>query len=74
MALFGCLCLNCRTITEPVEASRVVYTGDSLRRDVMPAKGLGMAAVWINRDDVPPKNISVKPDLIISDLQDVLTI
>ena len=57
-----------------VDVSRVVYIGDSLRRDVTAAKGFGMAAVWIERDDIPLKEISVKPDLIISDLQDVLTI
>lgn len=57
-----------------VDVSRVVYIGDSLRRDVTAAKGFGMAAVWIERDDIPAKEISVKPDLIISDLQDVLTI
>jgi hypothetical protein len=35
---------------------------------------LEMAAVWINRDDSLARKFSVKPDLIISDLQDVLTI
>lgn len=74
LALLGCLCLNCRTITEPVEISRVVYIGDSLGRDITAAKGLGMAAIWINRDNTPAREISVKPDIIISDLQDVLTL
>ena len=57
-----------------VDISRVVYIGDSLRRDVTGAKGFGMAAIWIEQDNVPVKEISIKPDLTISDLQDVLTI
>ncbi len=55
-----------------VDVSRVVYIGDSLRRDVAGAKSLGMAAVWIQQDQVSKKYLSVKPDLTISDLQDVL--
>jgi len=57
-----------------VDVSRVVYIGDSLRRDVAGAKSLGMAAIWIQQDQVSEKDISVKPDLIISDLQDVLLV
>jgi len=55
-----------------VDISRVVYIGDSLRRDVAGAKSLGMAAIWIQQDRISEKYISVKPDLTISDLQDVL--
>jgi len=57
-----------------VGVCRVVYIGDSLRRDVAGAKSLGMAAVWIQQDQVSEKDISVKPDLIISDLQDILLV
>lgn len=57
-----------------VDVSRVVHIGDSLRRDVAGAKSFGMAAVWIQQDHVSEKDISVKPDLIISDLQDVLLV
>jgi HAD superfamily hydrolase (TIGR01549 family) len=63
-----------------VDVARVVYIGDSLRRDVAGAKSLGMAAIWIQRDQISEgswragsqRDISVKPDLTISDLQDVL--
>jgi len=63
-----------------VDVPRVVYIGDSLRRDVAGAKSLGMAAIWIQRDHLSEcsqraraqTDISVKPDLAVSDLRDVL--
>jgi HAD superfamily hydrolase (TIGR01549 family) len=57
-----------------VDVSKTVYIGDSLRRDVAGAKSLGIAAIWIQQDRISEKYISVKPDLIISDLQDVLLV
>ena len=57
-----------------VDVSKAVYIGDSLRRDVAGAKSLGIAAIWIQQDRISEKYISVKPDLIISDLQDVLLV
>lgn len=57
-----------------VDVSRVVYIGDSLRRDIAGAKSLGMEAIWIQQNQVSEKDIPVKPDLIISDLQDVLLV
>ena len=60
--------------TFDVDVPRVVYIGDSLRRDVAGAKSIGMAAVWIQQDQVSEEDIPVKPDLIISDLQDVLLV
>ena len=57
-----------------MDVSKAVYIGDSLRRDVAGAKRLGMVAVWIQQDQVSEKDISVRPVLIISDLQDVLLV
>jgi putative hydrolase of the HAD superfamily/5'-nucleotidase len=37
------------------EDSRVLFVGDSLRRDIDPAKGLGLATLWVNtRGEVSP--------------------
>ena len=54
-----------------VDMSKVVYIGDSFRRDVAGAKNFGISAIWIqqgqsiNFDDV-------KPDLVVNDLCDLL--
>ena len=49
----------------------MVYVGDSIRRDVAGAKGVGMAAVWIRRDAPPTGAGSAPPDLTIDDLRDL---
>lgn len=55
-----------------VERSKVVYVGDSLRRDVAGAKAAGLSAVWISNDRSPAGDGAVQPDLIIRDLSDLL--
>jgi HAD superfamily hydrolase (TIGR01549 family) len=55
-----------------VDNSKMVYIGDSLRRDVAGAKNFGMSAIWIQRDGACAAGITVQPDLIVSDLQEIL--
>jgi len=55
-----------------VEVSKVVYIGDSLRRDIAGAQSIGMATVWIQPDQIDRESLAIKPDLIVDDLKDVL--
>jgi HAD superfamily hydrolase (TIGR01662 family) len=56
-----------------VDAGRAVYVGDSWKRDVVGAQAVGIKTVWIvNRDWPIPAN-GPHPDLIISDLRELLT-
>ena len=56
-----------------VPANRILHVGQSIYHDVLPAKGLGMGAVWVNRPS-PRANVgAVKPaqgdpDLTVPDL------
>ena len=45
--------------------------GDSRRRDVAGAKGVGLAAVWIRRGEPPTGAESARPGLTIDDLRDL---
>jgi putative hydrolase of the HAD superfamily/5'-nucleotidase len=45
--------------------SRVLFVGDSLARDIEPAKALGLATAWINpRGEVSPYADYILPDLL----------
>lgn len=55
------------------DPSDVVCIGDSLQRDIAGAKKAGMATVWIQNGEVSETNPSVQPDIVINDLQDILT-
>jgi len=55
-----------------VEAESIVYIGDSPDRDVVGAKSVGMASVWIENNKRCLSENHPKPDLIISDLVDIL--
>lgn len=55
-----------------VDRSKIVFVGDSLRRDIAGAKAVGLSAVWIGAgleglDDSHPR-----PDWVIRDLRDLL--
>jgi len=55
-----------------MDRSRILFVGDSLKRDIRGAKSVGLSAVWIDRglrniDDVDPR-----PDRVIKDLRDLL--
>ncbi len=51
----------------PAEA---VYVGDSLSKDVVGAKTIGMRAVWANYDSCPPRE-GTAPDAVISSLPEL---
>ncbi len=53
-----------------VGVSKVVYIGDSFRRDVTGARNIGMSAVWIRHGQVL-EECNICPDLIINDLRDL---
>jgi phosphoglycolate phosphatase-like HAD superfamily hydrolase len=55
-----------------VDASKAVYIGDRLIKDVAGAKNFGMSAIWIRQEDACQEDMVVEPDLIVNDLSDVL--
>jgi HAD superfamily hydrolase (TIGR01549 family) len=55
-----------------VERSKVVFVGDSLRYDIAGANATGMAAIWICADESHDGQDVEGPDLVISDLRDLL--
>lgn len=48
----------------------VVFAGDSLDRDIIPAKGLGLATVWI----APPGSAHPAADRVIATLPELATL
>ena len=54
-----------------VDVSKMVYIGDSYRRDIVGAISFGMSAIWIRPNQVFEIG-TFEPDLIINDLSDVL--
>ena len=56
-----------------VERSRIVFVGDSLTRDILGAKAVGLSAVWINPDGSSKVDENVPdPDLVVQDLRDLM--
>ena len=57
-----------------IDASRIVYIGDSFRRDVQGAKNIGISAIWINHgnDDCELSSVLLYPDITIEDLTDAV--
>src|SRR5256712_12181722 len=55
-----------------VPAAAVLHVGDSLEADVGGAKKLGMAAAWVNRTGAPLRAESVRPDIVVRNLQELL--
>jgi HAD superfamily hydrolase (TIGR01549 family) len=54
------------------DISKVVYIGDSLRRDIVGAGNFGMSSIWIGDESLIEIDESVRPDHIVSDLRDLL--
>jgi len=54
------------------DISKVVYIGDSLRRDITGARNFGMSAIWIGDENLTEINEHTRPDHIVSDLRDLL--
>lgn len=55
-----------------VDAGRAVFVGDSLRCDVAGAKGVGLAAVWVNDGKGAIEADGVQPDRIVGHLRELL--
>ena len=55
-----------------VDRSRIVFVGDSMRRDIAGAKGAGLSAVWIGRGREGLDDSHPLPDWVIKDLRDLL--
>ena len=55
-----------------VERSKIVFVGDSLKRDIAGAKAVGLSAVWINTDVGKVDKSVPSPDLVIQDLRDLI--
>lgn len=55
-----------------VDPSKIVFVGDSLKRDIAGAKSAGLSAVWISTDADQASDGDPHPDLIIKDLRDLL--
>jgi len=55
-----------------VEQSKVVYVGDSLRRDVAGAKAAGLSAVWISDGRGQVDDSHARADWVIRDLRDLV--
>jgi len=55
-----------------VKPKEVIHVGDLLQTDIQGAKSMGITAVWLNRDNVPPSFI--KPDYEITALPQLINI
>jgi phosphoglycolate phosphatase-like HAD superfamily hydrolase len=55
-----------------VDRSKIVFVGDSLRRDIAGAKIAGLSAVWINNGAGQLDEGLPRPDFVIQDLRDLL--
>ena len=55
-----------------VELSKMVFVGDSLKRDIAGAKAIGLATVWINLEaSETDKTAAASFDLVIQDLREL---
>jgi putative hydrolase of the HAD superfamily len=54
-----------------VQSSECLYVGDSYTNDVIGAKTAGMQACWLNRESCAQKTESIKPDFVISRLEEL---
>jgi 2-haloacid dehalogenase len=62
-----------------IPADRVLHVAQSIYHDVIPAQGLGLATVWVNRPSARPgagaaKAAEAKPDLVVTSLMELATI
>jgi len=55
-------------------AQRSVFVGDSLEHDVAGARAIGMPAIYYRRDGNSQGPFDPEPDLVISDLTELLTV
>ncbi len=54
-----------------VDRAKIVFVGDSYKRDIGGAKGVGISAVWIQNERSSIPKTGPEPDLVIRDLKDL---
>lgn len=54
--------------------SSTVTIGDTLSTDIAPAKIVGLRTIWVNRKGVDPKDIDVRPDFTVKDLDETFRV
>ena len=61
-----------RTFMFDVDRAKIVFVGDSLKRDIAGAKSVGLSVVWIDLGLNHVDDSSFRPDRVIRDLRDLL--
>ena len=56
-----------------VACHKMVYVGDNLKRDVVATKVLGLSAIWLDIGRSSLDEIDIRPDLIIHDIEELLS-
>jgi FMN phosphatase YigB (HAD superfamily) len=57
-----------------VNYSKIVFAGNSLKRDVAGAQAVGLSTIWINAHGNQANQKSVRPDLVIQDLRELVKV
>lgn len=57
-----------------VSPSEALYVGDSPTYDIVGAKSVGMKMAWVNRNGLPVKTLESKPDFVMRELREILTL
>ena len=75
----GCIKPSPYLFTEAIKAvagdrAKIVFVGDSLKRDITGAKAVGLSAVWLNTGNDTVEGNTPPPDLVIQDLRDLLEV
>jgi HAD superfamily hydrolase (TIGR01509 family) len=55
-----------------IERSKIVFVGDSLKRDIAGAKAAGLSAVWIYDGTSQVDDCTARPDLVIQNLRNLI--
>jgi len=55
-----------------VDHSKIVFVGDSLKRDIAGAKAAGLSSVWIHTNVSQINQSTLGPELIVKDLRDLI--
>jgi len=54
-----------------IKPEDAIFIGDSFEADVIGSKGVGMDAIWINKNGEPLKEGNLKPDYIVSNFSEI---
>lgn len=60
--------------TFAVDRHKIVYVGDNLKRDIVPTKALGLAAIWLDTSSDSLDEVHIRPDLVIHDIEELLNL